>query len=516
MVMRGPKFRRLISSEGEETSLLSSLYRGVAAWAMPLFLNPLKLTPDDRVGAPEWRQQTRNLVNAAQQLTDRCNEAAVAVWKPPDNASDANLTPNQRRQKYTAPWRFRVEMLKGGGTVEQPPPGEGVTLWKAKIKPPAWKANIPLPLHREARTMRTNEYIQNYVRGARLLAARLRQAAHEINVKIQALIRQREVMDHRLSEIRKGLLINEQSRKLRQSRPVSEQVPDKTDTQLLWEKEELRGLKRRVEKDMETSETLLKALSKCREDLTVCCEERLLVVDLMNHCLDTALVDAGRQSWINISRAHTPKVQGAVSPPINPVGVNPPDCDLALNDAKRLLVEGKSALENMRKSEHHAQNWQLHLNKTVANSLSRKMQESMQLKERLNMMTGLMRGTILRCKKFKEEMLLTQGLSRGPVCDTYLSTKEKLDRPMVRVFQRHVGTQLPEASYLALGTDTLKQNIIKTEKDLEKLEATKRHLNNSLLGKQIGYEVDYDVARLRVRHGDPRVTYEQAKRLCHD
>ncbi|XP_043835281.1 coiled-coil domain-containing protein 105 [Dromiciops gliroides] len=483
---------------------------------MPVFLHPLEPASDDRVGAPEWRQRTRDTVNAAQQLTERCSTNAVSVWQPCESVSDPNVNLQMRRRNRKAPWRFRVEMLKGGGTVEQPPPGDGVTLWKEKLKPPAWQATIPLPLHREARAMQTNEHIQNYVRGVRLLAARLRQAEQEINGQLRAVMRQREITDYRLSEIRKGLLINEQSRKIRLYRPASEKIPDKADTLLLWEKEELRGLKRKMEKDMETSETLLKALNKCRDDLTFCCEERLRVVDLMNHCLDSVLVEAGRQSWINISRIHTPKVQGTASPPVNPVGVNPPECNLALNDAKRLLAEGKIILEKMIKSEHHAHTWQLHINKSVRNSLSRKMEETLQLKERLSMMNGLMRGTIHRCKKFKEEMLITQALNKGPVCEAHLETREKLERPIVRVFQRHVGTQLPEASHLTLGTEKLKRCIISMEKDLEKLNSSRKHLNVCLRQKNIGRKVDYDVARLRVRQSHPHVSYEQVQRMCHD
>ncbi|XP_068779936.1 tektin-like protein 1 [Struthio camelus] len=70
------------------------------------------------------------------------------------------------------------------------------------------------------------------------------------------------------------------------------------------------------------------------------------------------------------------------------------------------------------------------------------------LKEELHMALGGMRSALNRCHRFRDEMELTQGMMAGPECSRDLEVREKLTRPLVRVYQRHVGTQLPEAPLL--------------------------------------------------------------------
>ncbi|KAI6055056.1 coiled-coil domain-containing protein 105 [Marmota monax] len=483
---------------------------------MPVLLPAAEPSEDSRVGAPEWREEALAKSRKAHLLTDRCGQEAVAMWQPKDSVRDPHMAHHLCRAAYIEPWRFRVEMLKGGGTVEKPPPGEGVTLWKSKMKPPAWYARLPLPLHRDARAMQTAEAVLTHARGARLTAARLGRAQHQINVQLQLLLRQREATDVRLSEVRKGLLINKQSVKLRGYRPKSEKIPDKADSMLTWEKEELRVLKRKMETDMEKSETLLKALASCRDALGFYCKERLQAVELMNQPLDKVLEQAGRYSWVDLTRAPTPRPQGLKTPPPDPVGTFTPECAYALYEAKRLLMESKDTLAEMAKNETDIQKQQQQISDRVCASLAQKMRETLELKERINMTLGLMRGTIHRCTKFNQEMDVTRGLIKGPLSKSHLATREKLNRPLVLMHQKHVGTQLPEAARLVQGTDKLQRHITHAEKNLKELLATRDDLTWSLNCKKIGHDVDYNVVRLRLRQRHPHVYFEQAQRLVNN
>ncbi|XP_076978018.1 tektin-like protein 1 [Tamandua tetradactyla] len=483
---------------------------------MPVVLPPAERGQDTRVGAPAWRDEARAETQKAHLLTDRCGQEAVTMWQPKDSVLDPHVAHHLCRAAYIQPWRFRVEMLKGGGTVEQPPPGEGVTLWKSRMKPPAWHARLPLPLHRDARALQTAEVVHAHARGARLTAARLGRAQHQVNGQLGRLLRQREATDARLSQVRKGLLINRQSVKLRGYRPESEKVPDKADHILTWEKEELKAMKRKMERDMEKSEALLKALAICRDNLVICCKERLQAVDLMNQPLDKVLEQAGRHSWVDVSRAPTPRTQGHKTPPPDPVGTYTPECASALYEAKRLLSESKDTLVEMAKNEADIREQQELVSDRVCASLAQKMRETSELQERMNMTLGLMRGTIHRCTKFNQEMYITRGLIKGPASKWHLETREKLDRPLVRVYQRHVGTQLPEATRLAQGTDQLQRRIARMEGNLSQLLASRRRLTWSLNCKKVGRDVDLAVVRLRLRQRPPHVCYEQAQRLVSD
>ncbi|KAF6305910.1 coiled-coil domain containing 105 [Rhinolophus ferrumequinum] len=483
---------------------------------MPVLIPAVEHSQDTRVGAEAWHQEARAKIQKARQATKRCAQEAVTMWQPKDSGLDPHMARHLRRAAYIRPWRFCVEMLKGGGTLEKPPPGEGVTLWKSKMKPPVWHSRLPLPLNRDVLALKTAEFVHTHTRGARLTAARLAHAQQQINGQLRRLQRQREATDYRLSEVRKGLLINQQSVKLRGYRPKSEKVPDKADSMLTWEKEELKNMKRKMEEDMEKSEAMLKTLATCRDTLAFYCKERLQAVDLMNQPLTKVLGQAGRYSWVNLSRPSTPRIQGEKTPPPDPVGTYTPECAIELYEAKRLLMESKDILQEMAKNVEDIRKRQQQTSDRVCASLAQKRRETLELKERMNMALGVMRGTIHRCTRYNHEMYITSDLIKGPLSKNHLETREKLDRPLVRVYQRHVGTQLPEAKRLAQSTDKLQRHISHLEKNLEVLLAKRKNLAYSLNCKKIGQDVDYDVVRLRLRQRHPHVLYQQAQGLVNE
>uniref|UniRef100_A0A8C6RB34 Tektin like 1 n=1 Tax=Nannospalax galili TaxID=1026970 RepID=A0A8C6RB34_NANGA len=441
---------------------------------------------NSRVGAPEWREAVQATSRKAHLLTDRCGQEAVTMWQPKDSVLDPSVAHHLGCAAYMEPWPFRVEMLKVGGAVEKQPPGEGVTSWKGKMKPRVW--------------CQAAEVVHAHARGARLSAARLGHEQLQVNgqLQLQLLLRQREARDRRLSEVCRGLLINQQSVKLRGYRPKSEKILDKADSMLTWEKEELESMKRKMEKDMEKSETF--ALASCRDTLGFYCQERLQAVDLINQPLDKVLEQAGRHWWVDITRPPTPRTQGQKTPPPpDPVGTYTPACAEALYESKDTLAE-------IAKNELDIEKQQQQISDRVCASLAQKMHETLELKERINMTLGLMRGTIHRYQKFNQEMSVTRGLIKGPLLKSHLEAGEKLNRPLVRT------TTLPPLQ----GTNKLTGHNLHVEKNLAELRSTHDNLAWNFNCKKVGHDVDSDVVRLCLRQRHPHVCYEQAQLLVND
>ncbi len=83
--------------------------------------------------------------------------------------------------------------------------------------------------------------------------------------------------------------------------------------------------------------------------------------------------------------------------------------------------------------------------------------------------------------------------------------REKLDRPIVRVYQTHPGTDLPEAMHLISNGNRLNESITITQKNIALLKLARRKMKEDTRGKKIAMDVDSNVIRMRKREGEKRL-----------
>lgn len=86
-----------------------------------------------------------------------------------------------------------------------------------------------------------------------------------------------------------------------------------------------------------------------------------------------------------------------------------------------------------------------------------------------------------------------------------ITIRERLDRPLVRVYQQHpIGTDIPEAAHLVQATGLTMDSIAQTQRNISLLKLARKKLKDDYRDKRIGTEIDSNVVRLRRRKADHR------------
>ncbi|KAM4020678.1 tektin-like protein 1 [Anomaloglossus baeobatrachus] len=336
----------------------------------------------------------------------------------------------------------------------------------------------PPPFNRDLIIDTCNTYARGYMRETRSAMSVLRQALWETERHIQKLQKQRSILERAHANTRREILTNNETAQLRSTRPPSERHPDKVDLLLQEEKKGLHDLKLHSERQLQEVSRQLQVLYCHRQKLLEFSKEKGRVLDI-------------------ISENGRPRHQAGPSKLLGPENT---DCQAAIGRA--LFTSEK--FRNTQPPDWDKPGDHRELKESVTQALSKKAAESAHIWEDLTLTSGDVKNTSQRQQRLHDELEAAQQLQLGPVSSLDLTVRERLDRPLVRILQRHPGTQLPESTLISQGSASLQESLCKTRERLDLLHHTQAKVKADQENKLRGESVDRAAARLRTRSAKGR------------
>ncbi|XP_030051238.1 tektin-like protein 1 [Microcaecilia unicolor] len=466
----------------------------------------------EHVGSESWREATYGTIRMARDLVEKSGRvvttAPVHQTRPRRKYAEEISHEGVRgevaeKKQLSRSGRRSVDVTKPA------PAGD------AGSKDTDWISSLPLPFFRDFLAMQSNSLVHDYSRQTRVVLARLQRAISYVNDELCKLLKEKEALEHTLANVRKDILTNKQSVTLRSFRPISEKDSDKADALIVSERAQLLKLKMKLEEDLATTHQQLQALGLVRQLLRDCAQERNRVLDLINHSMTGVLRDYDKE--VNMRRSPLCSLTEKTEPQkVNPFEPLNTECKEAIDMVLPTCDRSQDLRKNIREHIKEAVALQEALNKSVNDNLKQKTLETLALKSQLQLTSGELRKMKHYCQRLYDDMDTTHGFALGPVYSGDLEARERLDRPVVRIYQRHVGTQLPESTELTKGTILLQNAIKNMNNDIDRLHATRLRVEDNIRDKRIGYNVDSSIIHLRRRRADHRWPIDQGKQLICD
>lgn len=373
----------------------------------------------------------------------------------------------------------------------------------------AGRSADPLPFLRDVCVKESNDRIHAYVRATRSLIAMLRKWFIATNEEIKSLNRSKEGLEKALEHERKDLELNYESAQLREQRTPKEKERDGVDDLLSKELARLSTLKRSLESQLRKVQQQLHVLGVARARLAAVIQERSRVTDLICHSLSSSVRSAAafnKHGSFARKKAHSAPVALTMKEENSDV----PENVMTLEASQAVAM----ATENIAKSEairrevvlaiSRAQVAQGSAHNVVNQGLSQKVAMSLTLQQHLQIANGETNLAMHKCQRYHEVQEKAHGYTMGPVASTDLTTRERLDRPLAQVYQRHTGTDLPEALHVIDAAGTYTDSMQQTLKNLQLLKLAGSRLEDDINDKKISAEVDKRVLQLRRRKANHR------------
>ncbi|VDI10496.1 Hypothetical predicted protein [Mytilus galloprovincialis] len=302
---------------------------------------------------------------------------------------------------------------------------------------------------------------------------------------------------------------------------------DGADDLLNAEKAHLINCKKALEAQLRSVQQQLLVLDAARKRLFGVLQERSRVLDLLNHSLSSITnVNSAMSNMSSSGMRRSKSVQDGRYSRMNysnlpdPLGPFTPEADQALADADDARARSAYLRRELREAIDRTDKLQKAAHKSVNDGLTQKLSETVTLKQHLGVSFGENRHGMHRAQRWYDatdkarsytlENKLLMNIIKGPVASSDLSTRERLDRPMVKVFQRHPGTQLPEAQEIIRGGDGLLQSLTATSRNIGLLRLTQLKLRNDIKSKSAAAGIDGSIIRMRRSKSNHRWTLGEA------
>ncbi|XP_078422388.1 tektin-like protein 1 [Cetorhinus maximus] len=255
-------------------------------------------------------------------------------------------------------------------------------------------------------------------------------------------------------------------------------------------------------------------MDAARKELQECYRERMLVLDLVPQLMSQTTKEARTDCLTpRITKALSEVRDVNVMPSPTPVGPYTYACDRAMNNAKDVIVESRVLRVKIDKLIEDSIAIIKGAQKSVNDGLTQKMAESVAMTQHMEVSAGETRAAFNRTQRWYDEMELASNIILGPETSKHLTTRERLDRPLVKVYQRHPATQLPEAATIVKGIGVLNDAMAETSRNIEMLQVARKRLNENIHDKKAGYRVDAGIVRFRKLKAPARILIDESKPL---
>jgi len=355
----------------------------------------------------------------------------------------------------------------------------------------------PLPSLRDSCIQRSNAQVHSYVRETRAIVIKLKHCLLETEEEIKSLLRSKEKLEKALEHIRKDIVLNNSSQMRRKARAIRERIADGADDLLSVEKSQLLKLKLVLEAQLRSVQKQLQFLDNVRKRIKAVTSERNRVLDLICHSVSSmpmTSVSLDTTSGINMVGSKEPDPLGAYTPEVQQAMSLSADARKRSFSLRKEVAEAIDQVQKLQKEAH----------RSVNDGLTKKVAETVNVKQHLQMSSGEVRMAQHRGERWHYATEVARGYTLGPISSNDLLTRERLDRPTVATFQRHPGTQLPEAQEIMEGSNGLKDSLDAIGRNISLLKLTQKRIKEDIADKNHGAQVDSSIVRLRRRKYDHR------------